>query len=161
LRNREVEVYFNYERPETVGVKILGAGEAFSVRRATLVPGMDASAEVLHQADEENASHEAYRKELYRTLQPVFSEHFMARPIFHQPLIDRATAEAGERIRAGAEEQRAEAKREIAVTQKAHHAAARAGLVLRDDKPRTDDQLQAIPEFARLVELALKQNPGQ
>ena len=87
LLGQEVLAWFNPENPDLLAVTDLGGKNPFTVERAILVPGMDAPPEILEQALEQNARHEAYRKALYRTVQSHFSASFrkqMFRPCYAQ-----------------------------------------------------------------------------
>jgi hypothetical protein len=85
LLGQQVLAWFNPENPDLLAVTDLGGKNPFVVERAILVPGMDAPPEILEQALEQNARHEAYRKALYRTVQSHFSASFrnqMFRPCY-------------------------------------------------------------------------------
>jgi hypothetical protein len=155
LRGREVEVFFNYEHPEILGVKDPTNGQAFAVRRATIADGMDAPDEQLRQAYQENAEHEGYRRALYRSLLPKFSEHFMTRPVFRRPLVDAATAETGEQLSTGAAREMVEAEHARTIARKTATAAGRVGMKLRPGA-RSEEQLEAVQRLSRLMEKAGK-----
>lgn len=93
LIGRGVEIFFNRESPEVLGVRHPDSGEMLAVRRATFVPGMDADEETLAQAFAENDTHDSYKRALYRAVRPHFSAQFMARPIFRPTLIENPFTE--------------------------------------------------------------------
>ena len=153
LRGQRVEAFFNYESPELLGVKDPNSGDAFAVRRATIVPGMDAPREMLKAAHQENAAHESYRRALYRSIAPRFSEHFMTRPHFRPVMVDRATADTAQQLREDSERELAVASRERSRIKKAAAAATRLG-VRMPMAAQSDDSVEAIQDFARLSEKA-------
>lgn len=156
LIGRSVEVYFNRDLPEIVGVKQPDTGEMFAVRRATIVPAMDAAPETLAQAFAENEAHDSYKRALYRAIVPKFSEHFLGRPIFRPTVVDRATVEAGRQLAARVDEEKTAASNEKRLRRRTVTAAAQIGMVpplARD--PET--QAKASEEVLRLVKKAKAQ----
>jgi hypothetical protein len=137
LIGSSVEVFFNRESPEVLGVKHPESGDVFAVRRATLVPAMDADEETLAQAFGENAAHDSYKRALYRAVAPQFSQHFLSRPIFRLPLVDGATATAGRQLAESAGAKREEATTENRLRRRTVAAAGRAGMVVRGE---TDEE---------------------
>ena len=157
LCGRMVEVFFNKESPAILGVRHPDSGEVFAVRRATFVPGMDAEPETLAQAFAENDAHNAYSRALYRAIQPGFSAHFMARPIFRPTLLDGATVEAGRQLQASAAAETEEATRETRINRRTATAASRAGLPMPTRGRPTEERARATEEVARLLEKARAQ----
>ena len=70
LIGSSVEVFFNRQSPDVLGVKHPETGEVFAVRRTTLVPAMDAEEETLAQAFAENAAHNGYKRALLSRCRP-------------------------------------------------------------------------------------------
>lgn len=151
LRGRDVEVFFNYEAPDLIGVKDPATGEAFAVRRATVPDAFDATAETLQQAYGENEAHESYRRALYRSIAPAFSEHFLARPIFRGAMVDAATVEAGQRIAADAERQMEQARQEERLQREVSKATRGLGMSFRPGRARAEGQLAAAQDLERLL----------
>ncbi|MEI9895223.1 MAG: hypothetical protein WDN28_15365 [Chthoniobacter sp.] len=138
LIGRQVEVFFNRESPDLLGVKHPDSGEVFAVRRAASVPAMDADDATLSQAFAENEAHDSYKRALYRAIRPKFSEHFLGRPIFRPTLIDTATVEAGRQFAASAEEEKKAASTEQRLHRRTAAAAQKIGMRVRP-RPRSRD----------------------
>ncbi len=150
LQGREVEAFFNYEHPEILGVRDPQSGKVFSVARSTMVPGMDAPAELIAQAEGENAAHNGYARALYRSLVPKFSEYFMRRPHFRQTMVDAATAATAEQLATSEAEVRAGVTQGRKNKRRATAAAQRIGMAVPETVSET--RAEAIEKFAKLME---------
>lgn len=150
LLGREVECYFQYEDPAILGVKDPSTGKVFAVRRATLVPGMDAPAETIGQAERENSEHAEYARALYRSITPKFSAHFMSRPHFRAAMVDRETAATAEALEATRAAEVATDKRERKTKRKATAAAQRIGAPLPDG-PVSERRADAMERLSQLL----------
>lgn len=158
LIGREVEVYFNRESPEILGVRHPDTGAVFAVRRATLVATMDAPPEILEQALSENAAHDSYKRSLYRAIKPRFSKGFLARPIFRPTFIDGATAEAGRQFAESAEAIKKDATTNRALNKRHAAAASQVGMQVTTGR-RSEEIVKAAETVARLVAEAKQENP--
>lgn len=155
LIGRTVEIFFNREAPEVLGVRHPDNGEVFAVRRATFVPAMDAEAETLAQAFAENEAHDGYKRALYRSIVPKFSQHFLSRPIFRPNLVDAATAEAGQQFAASAEAEKAAARTDRKLHTRTRAAASRVGMIVTGER-NSETKATAAEELAALLGKAEK-----
>ena len=150
LIGRQVEVFFNRESPEVLGVRHPDSSEVFAVRRSTSVPGMDADDDTLAQAFAENEAHDGYKRALYRAVVPKFSAHFLSRPIFRQTIVDAATAEAGRQFEERAQMERAEAGKDRKLLARTVNAAGQVGMQVRGGRT-SETRANAAEEMARLL----------
>ncbi len=146
LRGQTVSAWFSPENPALLAVTNLDGGEPFVVQRSTLVPGCDAPEthpEIFAQAMSENAAHNAYGKELIRSLKPHFKQDFMQR-MFRQTVTDSHTIETAKEFRRQSEAIQAEDKKQKTLVAKSRRASAEAGFPVSPERMQDNESAQEL-----------------
>jgi hypothetical protein len=147
LRGQTVLAWWNPELPETLTVTDMNRENAFCVALSPALPAMDAPEtvpELWRQENERIAAHMSYARVRYRMLK---AKH--ATP-FRHTVVDRATAELGEKIKAGQSRVQAERGKEEKQLAKVRTLSRDLNMILT---PTAERRTEAGPAMERLKEL--------
>jgi hypothetical protein len=155
LEGQMVLTWFNPELPETLTVPDMNRENAFCVTLSPEVPAMDATAEQLEDAFARIGEHESYSRVRYKTLRAKYATPF------RKAIVDRATAQLGEKMAAGqarvAAQKDQEQRRQGGVHRRARELGIRADLA--ENSERTQSALDLMAEARREHEREMCSSP--
>lgn len=156
LIGQKVLAWFNPETPEILTVTDMNRRSPFTVERAIDVPAMDATASEMAAAQASVNAHNAYAKERYRTLRPLFA------PQFRRNLVSPEIASLGREMtrqqKAASESRQANQSLAARVRRKAQQLGMPLNLV--SERPEISDEgMDMMQEGERLHKLSQTQTP--